>query len=182
MINYWYYTDDTTYNEIVKQGMLHQAGPEFDFMPSNQSKTLGNDDQAFWGMAAMRAAETGLEDPLAGQPGWLALAQAVFNTQTPRWDMTCGGGLRWQIFPFNVGYNYKNSISNGVSAFWPLFPITHDSVSCKGPCLGYGSTSRGEFSPPLIFPNHALLTLSPSVLFQFSCKTGPVLPQPVICG
>ena len=25
----------------------------------------------------------------------------------------CGGGLRWQIFPFNKGYDYKNTISNG---------------------------------------------------------------------
>lgn len=113
LINYWYYTGDTTYNENVKQAMIHQSGEEFDFMPTNQSKTLGNDDQGFWGMAAMTAAETGLEDPDTG-PGWLALAQAVFNTQKPRWDnSTCGGGLRWQIFSFNVGYNYKNSISNG---------------------------------------------------------------------
>src|SRR5205085_2193190 len=45
---------------------------------------------------------------------WLALAQAVFNLQTARWDTSsCNGGLRWQIYPFNNGYNYKNSISNG---------------------------------------------------------------------
>lgn len=31
-----------------------------------------------------------------------------------RWDPdTCGGGLRWQVFTFNNGFNYKNSISNG---------------------------------------------------------------------
>ncbi|KAL3426198.1 glycosyl hydrolase family 76 [Phlyctema vagabunda] len=114
LINYWYYTGDTTYNEIVTQGLLHQAGMEHDFMPTNQSKTLGNDDQAFWGMAAMTAAETGFADPPDDQPGWLALAQTVFETQKPRWDnSSCGGGLRWQIFPFNTGYNYKNSISNG---------------------------------------------------------------------
>ncbi|CAG8961920.1 hypothetical protein HYFRA_00014078 [Hymenoscyphus fraxineus] len=113
LINYWYYTGDTSYNEPVTQGLLHQAGEEFDFMPVNQSKTLGNDDQAFWGMAAMTAAETGFPDPPSGQPGWLAMAKTVYNTQTPRWDPSCGGGLRWQIFPFNNGYNYKNSISNG---------------------------------------------------------------------
>lgn len=112
LINYWYYTGDTSYNALIEQGMIHQAGPEHDFMPTNQSKTLGNDDQGFWGLAAMTAAETGFADPSTG-PGWLALAQAVFNTQKPRWDPSCGGGLRWQIFSFNVGYNYKNSISNG---------------------------------------------------------------------
>ncbi|KAH8687307.1 glycoside hydrolase family 76 protein [Tricladium varicosporioides] len=114
LINYWYYTGDTTYNGVVTQGMLHQAGLDYDFMPTNQSKTLGNDDQAFWGMAAMTAAETGFSDPPGQKAGWLALAQAVYNTQKPRWDnSTCGGGLRWQIFQFNTGYNYKNSISNG---------------------------------------------------------------------
>ncbi|PBP24928.1 endo mannanase, GH76 family [Diplocarpon rosae] len=114
MINYWYYTGDTSYNAATKQALIHQAGDDFDYMPVNQSKTLGNDDQGFWGMAAMTAAETGFEDPPEGTPGWLALAQGVFNTQVPRWDnSTCGGGLRWQIFTFNSGYTYKNSISNG---------------------------------------------------------------------
>lgn len=62
----------------------------------------------------MTAAEVGFEDPPEGSPSWLSLAQAVFNEQTDRWDtQTCGGGLRWQIFSFNVGYNYKNSVSNG---------------------------------------------------------------------
>ncbi|KAH8600964.1 glycoside hydrolase family 76 protein [Bisporella sp. PMI_857] len=114
MINYWYYTGDTTYNEVTMQAMLHQIGPDKDYMPENQTKTLGNDDQSFWGMAALTAAETNFEAPPEGYPGWLALAQAVFNEQTARWDEeNCGGGLRWQKFSFNVGYNYKNTISNG---------------------------------------------------------------------
>lgn len=83
-------------------------------MTPNQTKTEGNDDQAFWGLAAMSAAEVNFPNPPSDQPQWLALAQAVFNTQAPRWDPTsCGGGLKWQIFTFNNGYNYKNSISNG---------------------------------------------------------------------
>lgn len=62
----------------------------------------------------MSAAENKFPDPPAGSPQWLALAQAVFNSQAIRWDnATCGGGLRWQIFTFNNGYNYKNTISNG---------------------------------------------------------------------
>lgn len=83
-------------------------------MTPNQTKTEGNDDQGFWGLAAMSAAEVNFPNPPSDQPQWLALAQAVFNTQAPRWDTTsCGGGLKWQIFTFNNGYNYKNSISNG---------------------------------------------------------------------
>ena len=63
----------------------------------------------------MSAAELKFPDPtIPKSPSWLALAQAVFNLQTDRWDTSsCGGGLRWQIFTFNKGYDYKNSISNG---------------------------------------------------------------------
>ncbi len=83
-------------------------------MPPSETTTLGNDDQAFWALAAMAAAEKNFPNPEPGQPQWLALAQAVFDSQAARWDMaTCGGGLRWQIFTFNAGYNYKNGISNG---------------------------------------------------------------------
>ncbi len=109
-----YYTGDTTYNDEVQQALLWQAGPSYDFMPANQTKTEGNDDQGFWGMAAMTAAETKFQDPPTGTPGWVAMAQAVFNLMVGRWDPTsCGGGLRWQIFTWNQGYTYKNSIANG---------------------------------------------------------------------
>jgi mannan endo-1,6-alpha-mannosidase len=113
LIDYWYLTGDAQYNQIIMDAMLAQVGPDNDFMPPNQTKTEGNDDQGFWAFAAMTAAENKFPDPPEGKPQWLALAQAVFNTQAPRWDPTCGGGLRWQIFPFNRGYNYKNTISNG---------------------------------------------------------------------
>ncbi|KAI0012083.1 glycosyl hydrolase family 76-domain-containing protein [Xylariaceae sp. FL0662B] len=112
LIDYWYYTGDTTYNNITTQGLLHQVGPDKDYMPPNQTLTEGNDDQGFWGMAVMSAAEYKFPDPPADQPQWLALAQAVFNTQAVRWDeANCAGGLRWQIFQWNNGYDYKNSIS-----------------------------------------------------------------------
>jgi mannan endo-1,6-alpha-mannosidase len=94
LLDYWYYTGDSQYNDITEH--------------------LGNDDQAFWAMAAMSAAELKFQNPDSSKPQWLALAQAVFNRQAVRWDtQTCGGGLRWQIFSFNKGFNYKNSISNG---------------------------------------------------------------------
>lgn len=80
----------------------------------------GNDDQAFWAFAALTAAELKYPDPPNPKdPSWLSLGQAVFQRQVERWDTsTCGGGLRWQIFPFNNGYDYKNSVSNG--AFFQL--------------------------------------------------------------
>ncbi len=114
LIDYWYYTGDPTYNEVTKQAMLWQVGPYEDYMPPNQSKSLGNDDQGFWGMAAMSAAEVKFPNPSPEDPQWLALAQAVFNTQAERWNTeTCNGGLKWQIYPTNNGYDYKNSITQG---------------------------------------------------------------------
>ncbi|KAL2263626.1 hypothetical protein VTK26DRAFT_5889 [Humicola hyalothermophila] len=112
LIDYWYYTGDTQWNDIVEEGLLFQAGPNNDYMPPNQTMTEGNDDQGFWGMTVLSAAEYNFQNPAPGKPQWLALAQAVFNTQAARWeDKDCGGGLRWQIFTWNNGYNYKNSIS-----------------------------------------------------------------------
>lgn len=62
----------------------------------------------------MTAAEYNFPNPPADGPQWLALAQAVFHTQADRWDdLHCQGGLKWQIYPFNIGYDYKNAISNG---------------------------------------------------------------------
>lgn len=45
LIDYWYITGDTSYNEATSQGLLFQVGPYQDYMPPNQSKQLGNDDQ-----------------------------------------------------------------------------------------------------------------------------------------
>lgn len=77
-------------------------------MPANQTKSLGNDDQSFWAFTALEAAELNFPQDGSG-PSYIAMAQAVFNLQTTRWDAkTCGGGLKWQIYPFNNGYDYKN--------------------------------------------------------------------------
>lgn len=46
LIDYWYYTGDTKWNDIVQQGLLFQVGPNNDYMPPNQTMTEGNDDQA----------------------------------------------------------------------------------------------------------------------------------------
>lgn len=114
LVEYWYYTGDTTYNAETKQALVFQAGTDGDYMPANQSLNEGNDDQSFWGMAAMTAAETNFTNPDSDDFQWLGLAQGVFNTMAARWDTsTCGGGLRWQIYTWNSGYTYKNSIANG---------------------------------------------------------------------
>lgn len=77
------------------------------------SSLQGNDDQMFWGLAAITASETGFPE-IDGKPSWTSLARAVFNMQVGRWDTeACDGGIRWQIWPYQAGYTMKNAISNG---------------------------------------------------------------------
>ncbi|KAJ5902646.1 Mannan endo-1-6-alpha-mannosidase DCW1 [Penicillium taxi] len=112
LLQYWHFTGDSTYNEEMRIGMQWQAGSG-DYMPNNYSSYLGNDDQMFWGLAAIMAAEVNFNDSSSGY-SWLSLAQGVFNTQINRWDKTaCSGGMRWQIWPYQSGYTMKNSIANG---------------------------------------------------------------------
>jgi hypothetical protein len=118
LIEYWYYTGDDTYNELVKDGILWQIGEGWDLMPANQSKDEGNDDQLFWAFTVMTAAELAFPDPPPHLPGWLALAQSVMNQLISRFEREvsegiCGGGLRWQIYQWLNGYNYKNTAANG---------------------------------------------------------------------
>ncbi|KAK5108316.1 hypothetical protein LTR62_008412 [Meristemomyces frigidus] len=116
LILYWALTGDSTYNDLVGEALLSQMGSNNDFMPANQTKNEGNDDQAFWALAAMTAAERGLPTPQEASANvtWIQRAQTVFDEQVARWDdQSCGGGLRWQIFPFNNGYDYKNALTNG---------------------------------------------------------------------
>ncbi|KAE8312713.1 glycosyl hydrolase family 76-domain-containing protein [Aspergillus transmontanensis] len=111
LVQYWYWTGDTSYNDVTKQALIWQKGHN-DYLPDNYTQDLGNDDQVFWGLAAMTAAE--LNFPEDEEVSWLALAQGVFNTQAEKWDPdTCHGGLRWQRNSWNGGYDLKNSVSNG---------------------------------------------------------------------
>lgn len=45
MLDYWHITGDTSYNAVISQALLFQVGDDRDYMPTNQTKTLGNDDQ-----------------------------------------------------------------------------------------------------------------------------------------
>lgn len=99
LVDYWAYTGDDQYVNLTKQALLFQVGDNDDYMPINQTRTEGNDDQGFWALTVMSAAEYNFPHPEPNQPQWLGLAQAVFNTQAARWDTEhCNGGLRWQIF------------------------------------------------------------------------------------
>jgi mannan endo-1,6-alpha-mannosidase len=119
LIDYYHYTGDSSYNEVTTQALLSQVGPNSDYMMPNQEFDEGNDDQSFWGFATMSAAEKNYPEPTTGEYTWVELTENLWNTQVRRWDTTtCNGGLKWQIYPSNNGYDYKNSISNG--AFFQL--------------------------------------------------------------
>lgn len=115
MVDYWAYTDDDSYNAVIQQALMAQTGPDYNYMPPAYYGSLGNDDQAFWALAVLSAHEYSFPPPQGqGEDIWLDLAVAVFNTQVSRWNMEkCGGGLKWQVFESNNGFNYRNSVSNG---------------------------------------------------------------------
>ncbi|KAG0676615.1 hydrolase 76 protein [Pichia californica] len=113
LIDYGYFFENSTYDAVIIQSMMYQKGDDSNFMPLNQTTTEGNDDQVFWGISAIQAAERNFTEAGGNYPSYLELAQATFNTMKNRWDDdNCGGGLRWQIFTWNNGYDYKNTVSN----------------------------------------------------------------------
>ncbi|KAF2802784.1 mannan endo-1,6-alpha-mannosidase [Mytilinidion resinicola] len=113
LVQYQTLTADKQYSDLIGQALQFQRGPNDDYMTPNQTKSLGNDDQSTWGLAALSAAEMNFPNPNPSSQ-WLNISKNVFDLQAARWDTsTCDGGLRWQIFTFNNGYNYKNTFSNG---------------------------------------------------------------------
>lgn len=117
LVDYWHYTGDTSFVNETRYALIFQSGNNHDYQPTNWTASLGNDDQAFWGMSSMTAAETNFPNPPPSDPRqYLALVQAVFNTQADptRHDSYCNGGMRWQIPATNTGYDYKNSKSSSL--------------------------------------------------------------------
>ena len=101
----------------LSEALLFQVGDYKDYLPQNWTAGIGNDDQAFWALNAMIAAESRFPDPPRDKPQWLALVQAVYNEQllpdrrAPP-DSNCKSGIRWQRTFTSAGYIYINTISN----------------------------------------------------------------------
>jgi len=98
LINYAYYTGDTTYSDTVAKGLVAQVGSNNDFEPSSESSSEQTSDQVLWALASLTAIETGFQNPSdSSKTGWLGFAQNVWEEQAARWNTSaatsCKGGL-----------------------------------------------------------------------------------------
>jgi len=119
LMEYWHYTNDNTFNDIMQEALIAQLGPNNDFNVPAEAFDTGNDDQAFWVFVAMAAAEYSFPQLPAPYPSWVEIVNNAWQDYVSRWNSSgCNGGLKWQFNPNNAGYYYKNSISNG--AFFQL--------------------------------------------------------------
>ncbi|KAH7120927.1 glycoside hydrolase [Dendryphion nanum] len=109
LLAYTHATSSSQYKDLIANTLISQVTGTNDFMTPDAT---GNDDQAWWALAAMSAAEYGI--PAPGLP-WIQIARNVFEEQKGRWDMgRCGGGLKWKIREGDNGWHYKSTISNGL--------------------------------------------------------------------
>ncbi|KAF2465508.1 uncharacterized protein BDR25DRAFT_306638 [Lindgomyces ingoldianus] len=120
LIEYTSFTGDKSYVNTLTQALVSNYGPNNDILLPWRKDQEGNDDQAFWALGIMSALEYSFPEPNAAPATYLEVVKNCFDNIASRWDTTsCGGGLKWQIYPENsYGYDYKNSISNG--AFFAL--------------------------------------------------------------
>ncbi|RYP10239.1 hypothetical protein DL764_000731 [Monosporascus ibericus] len=108
-------TGDTTHDDSIMLGLWWQTGDN-DFLPTNWTASVGNDEQASWALAAILAAETGFKDPADNNARWVDVAKTVFEDQSNEYrrvsEGNCTGALRWQIYPSNQGYDYISTAAN----------------------------------------------------------------------
>ncbi|KAF1364274.1 glycoside hydrolase, partial [Lizonia empirigonia] len=112
LLTYTYTTGDSQYATLLSNTLITEATGTNDFMTVHAT---GNDDQAWWALAALTAAETNLAP--TGPLPWATLAQNVFQKQTTRWDKDkCNGGMKWKILEGDGtdGWHYKSAIANGL--------------------------------------------------------------------
>lgn len=103
MMQYWAYTRDESYTNVMMEALVSQLGPNYDFVRAEEAFDTGNDDQAFWVFVAMAAAEYGFPPPPSPAPAWSTIAENAWNDYYSRWMDTgvqkCGGGLKCTISP-----------------------------------------------------------------------------------
>lgn len=119
MINYAFYTGDSSFSDTVAQGLVSQVGDNNDFEPSSETSSETTFGQSLWALATMSAAETGFQNPSdSSKTGWVGFAQNAWQEQAVQWNnslkSTCKGGLNTDI----SGSGGIDALSNG--AFFAL--------------------------------------------------------------
>lgn len=112
LLSYTVTTGDTQYSSLLSDTLITEATATNDFMTVHAT---GNDDQAWWALAALTAAEDDFVP--TGPVPWSVLAQKTFQEQTTRWDNDkCNGGIKWKILKGDGtdGWHYKSTIANGL--------------------------------------------------------------------
>ncbi|KAG9199135.1 hypothetical protein G6514_009053 [Epicoccum nigrum] len=112
LLTYSSTTGDLQYNTLLASTLITEGTAANDFMTVHAT---GNDDQAWWALAALTAAEKNFAP--TGPVPWATMAQNVFQQQTTRWDKDkCNGGMKWKILEGDGtdGWHYKSTIANGL--------------------------------------------------------------------
>jgi mannan endo-1,6-alpha-mannosidase len=115
VIEYSTLIGDAAYDDTVVQALVANSGPNKDIILPWMKSQEGNDDQAFWALAFMSALEYKFKDPKKSDPQYFEVVTRAFDNIASRWNTeSCGGGLKWQIYPENdYGYFYRNAVSSG---------------------------------------------------------------------
>lgn len=112
LIEYWSDTNDTQYQNLTRDALQHHRGNNSDIiMPAFVSGT-NNERQGFWAMTMLTASERGF--PETDKISWLNVSENAFAVLATRWAPdSCGGGMGWWSENRQLGYNFKDSATNG---------------------------------------------------------------------
>jgi predicted alpha-1,6-mannanase (GH76 family) len=127
------------------------------------------DDNAWWALAWIAAYD------LTRNQRYLTTARAIFARNTPAWDGTCGGGLRW-----HAGSEYKNAITNEL--FITVAALLHQRVPRDQGYLSWARRTWDWFSASGLINPAGLINDGLTATCQNNHETTWTYNQGVILG
>ncbi|KAK0265955.1 i-AAA protease yme1 [Friedmanniomyces endolithicus] len=144
MIDYWAYTNDTSYVHTVQQALLAQVGPKDDYMMPAYYPSLGNDDQTFWAIAALSAAEYGFPAPsffqIAARLAHYTGNETYVTWAEKTWDWMSAVGLIDQNYNVYDGTDDTLNCSKLDHTMWSYNP----SMLLYGTAMLYNFTNGSQ--------------------------------------
>jgi mannan endo-1,6-alpha-mannosidase len=142
LVDYWYLTGDSQWNNITLNALLTQAGEHYDFRPGSMATSESSSDRLLWGLAVMSAAEYGFPSPPTDDPSWISMAKAVFDGQAWSWNQSfCGGGL--DLVPLEASWNSTSVKDNLLNARFFSLASRLFSYTGNGTYLSWAELSLG---------------------------------------